>query len=68
METHEYTHGLSVELHFVECELESLDFTPNSEVHEVRWDRPDEVDPAEVLEADRGFLAALVKAEPEDTR
>jgi 8-oxo-dGTP diphosphatase len=63
VETHEYVHGLVVELHFVRCELDSLDFTPSPEVHEVRWSRPSEVDPAEVLEADRGFLAALVKAE-----
>jgi 8-oxo-dGTP diphosphatase len=63
VETHEYALGLVVELHFVGCELDSLDFTPSPEVHEVRWSRPSEVDPAEVLEADRGFLAALVKAE-----
>ena len=68
VETHEYAHGLVVELHFVRCELNSLDFTPSSEVHEVRWSRPSEVDPAEVLEADRGFLAALVKAERGITR
>ena len=63
VETHEYANGLSVELHFVRCELDSLDFTPSPEVHEVRWSRPAEVDPVEVLEADRGFLAALVKLE-----
>jgi 8-oxo-dGTP diphosphatase len=68
VETHEYAQGLVVELHFVRCELESLDFTPNPEAHEVRWDRPSEVDPAEVLEADRGFLAVLVKAEREGIR
>ena len=56
--------GSTVELHFVRCELDSLEFTPSPEVHEVRWNRPSEVDPAEVLEADRGFLAVLVKAEP----
>ena len=67
VETHEYAHGLVVELHFVGCELDSLDFAPSPEVHEVRWSRPSEVDPAEVLEADRGFLAALAKAEREDT-
>jgi 8-oxo-dGTP diphosphatase len=61
VETHEHAHGLVVELHFVRCELDSLDFTPSPEVHEVRWSRPSEVDPAEVLEADCGFLAALVK-------
>ena len=64
VETHVYDHGLTVELHFVRCELDSHDFTPNREVHEVRWTRPSEVDPAEVLDADRGFLAVLVKAEP----
>jgi 8-oxo-dGTP diphosphatase len=68
VETHEYAHGLLVELHFVGCELDSLDFSPSPEVHEVRWSRPSEVDPAEVLEADRGFLAALTKAEREDDR
>jgi 8-oxo-dGTP diphosphatase len=62
VEAHEYAHGLSVKLHFVRCELDSLDFSPSPEVHEVRWSRPSEVDPAEVLEADRGFLAALVKS------
>jgi 8-oxo-dGTP diphosphatase len=63
VETHEYDHGLSVELHFVLCELESLEFEPSPEVHEVRWNRPSEVDPAEVLDADRGFLAVLVRVE-----
>jgi len=63
VETHEYAHGLVVELHFVRCELDSLDFTPSPEVHEVRWSRPFEIDPAEVLEGDRGFLATLVKLE-----
>jgi 8-oxo-dGTP diphosphatase len=68
VETYTYAHGFSVELHFVRCELASLDFTPSPEVHEVRWSRPSEVDPAEVLEADRGFLAALVKVERGDIR
>jgi 8-oxo-dGTP diphosphatase len=63
VETHEYAHGFVVELHFVRCELDSLDFAPSHEVHEVRWSRPSEVDPAEVLEADRGFLVTLVKLE-----
>ena len=63
VETHAYAHGPVVELHFLGCKLDSLDFTPSPEVHEVRWSRPSEVDPAEVLEADRGFLAVLVKTE-----
>ena len=61
VETHEYAHGVSVELHFVACELDSPDFRPSPEVHEVRWNRPSEVDPAEVLDADRGFLAVLAR-------
>ncbi len=59
VERHDYAHGLSVELHFVRCELESLDFSPSPEVSEVGWFVPAEVDPAGVLEADRGFLARL---------
>jgi mutator protein MutT len=66
VETYEYGGGLAVELHFVACELDTLDFAPGPEVHEVRWSRPDEVDPEEVLEADRGFLAALARAGRED--
>ena len=61
-ESHEYEHGLAVEIHFIRCDLESLDFTPSAEVHEVRWVRPTEVDLAGVLDADRGFLAALARA------
>jgi 8-oxo-dGTP diphosphatase len=68
VETHEYDQGLTVELHFVRCELESFEFSPNPEVYEVRWNRPSEVDPAEVLDADRGFLAWLVEAGRETTR
>jgi mutator protein MutT len=59
---HDYPGGPSVELHFVSCELDSLDFTPSAAVHEFRWVSPAAVDPAEVLEADRGFLAALAAA------
>jgi 8-oxo-dGTP diphosphatase len=61
VERHDYEAGPSVELHFVGCELESFDFTPSEAVHEVRWVRPAEVDPDEVLEADRRFLAALAR-------
>ncbi len=68
VESHEYAHGPAVELHFVGCELDSLDFRPSPAVHEVRWSRPGEVDPGEVLEADRGFLAVLAKAEREGAR
>jgi 8-oxo-dGTP diphosphatase len=63
VETHEYEHGLKVELHFLRCTLDSLDFTMSAEVHESRWIRPADVDPGEMLDADRGFLAALVAAD-----
>ncbi len=59
VERHDYAHGLSVELHFVRCELDSLEFRRSPEVSEVGWFVPAEVDPAGVLEADRGFLARL---------
>jgi len=61
---HDYPGGPSVELHFVSCELDSLDFTPSPAVHEIRWVSPAAVDPAEVLEADRDFLATLAGATP----
>jgi 8-oxo-dGTP diphosphatase len=63
VETHEYEHGLAVEIHFLRCTLDSLEFTLSPEVHEVRWVRPAEVDPNEMLDADRGFLAALAAAD-----
>ncbi len=59
VERHDYGDGFSVELAFVRCELESAEFTPSAEVHEVRWIRPADVDPGEVLDADRAFLARL---------
>ncbi|HVP14825.1 MAG TPA: (deoxy)nucleoside triphosphate pyrophosphohydrolase [Terriglobales bacterium] len=62
VETHDYV-GLSVELTFVRCELETQELRPGAEVHEVRWIRPEDVDPAEVLDADRAFLARLAGEE-----
>ncbi len=59
VEAHTYGHGLSVEVCFVRCELEPRAFRPSREVHEVRWVRPVDVDPAEVLAADRGVLSRL---------
>lgn len=59
---HDYVPGPAVELFFVRCELVSFDFTPSPAVHEIRWARPADVDPDELLEADRGFLAALARA------
>ena len=61
VERHDYARGPAVELHFLRCELETFDLVPGAGVHEVRWTRPADVDPEEVLEADRGFLAALAR-------
>ena len=57
--SHDYTHGLEVEIVFVRCELASFDFTPSAAVHAVRWARPAELDLGEVLAADREFLRSL---------
>ena len=56
---HEYPHGLCVEVHFVRCECATTAFEAGPGVHEVRWAAPGEVDPDEVLAADRDFLARL---------
>lgn len=62
IERHVYPHGLSVEVHFVRCDAARAAFVPGPGVHEVRWAAPGEVDPAEVLAADRAFLARLAAA------
>jgi len=56
---HRYPHGLEVEVHFVDCDLESDELRPGAGVHALRWVEPGDVDPGEVLAADRGFLARL---------
>ena len=56
---HEYPHGLRVEVHFVRCECTTTAFEAGPGVHEVRWAARGEVDPNEVLAADRDFLARL---------
>jgi 8-oxo-dGTP diphosphatase len=57
--THDYAHGLHVEIVFVRCTLDSNRFTLGAEVHAVRWQPPAETALDDVLEADRGFLRAL---------
>ncbi len=57
--THDYPHGPAVEVHFVRCDAEADALVPGPGVHEVRWVAPREVEPAEVLAADRAFLARL---------
>ena len=50
---------LEVEIVFVRCELDSLEFTPSAAVHAVRWVNPAELDLDEVLTADRDLLRGL---------
>ena len=57
--THEYPHGLRVELTFIECTLESLEFSPTAAVYEVRWLEVANIPLEEVLEADREFVRSL---------
>jgi mutator protein MutT len=57
--SHDYAHGLEVEIVFVRCTLDSHEFTPSPAVHAVRWADPAEIDLGEVLAADREFLRSL---------
>jgi 8-oxo-dGTP diphosphatase len=57
--SHDYPHGLEVEIVFVRCELESLEFTPSPAVNAVRWVDPAELDLDQVLAADRDVLRGL---------
>jgi len=59
LHTHDYPHGLEVEISFVECELASIAFTPSPAIHATAWCRPHEIDLATVLEGDRDFLRGL---------
>lgn len=59
VDTHDYPHGLEVEITFVRCVLDSQDFRPSPAVHAVRWIRPEDVNLAEVLAGDRDLLRSL---------
>jgi mutator protein MutT len=59
VDTHDYPHGLEVEVVFVRCTLDSTAFTPSSAVHAVRWVPPAAIDLAGVLAGDREFLKSL---------
>ena len=59
VDTHDYPHGLEVEVVFVRCTLDSTAFTPSSAVHAVRWVLPVAIDLATVLSGDREFLKSL---------
>ena len=57
--THDYPHGLEVEITFIHCELDSHEFRPGPGIHDVRWWTLDEVDLSQVLAGDRDFLTGL---------
>ena len=57
--SHDYAHGTRVEIVFVLCTLDSLEFTLSDEVNDARWQPPSEIDLSRVLEADRDFLRSL---------
>ena len=59
--SHDYPHGLEVEITFIRCELDSLEFRASAAVHEARWWSPGEIDLGQVLAGDRDFLKAWVE-------
>jgi 8-oxo-dGTP diphosphatase len=59
VDTHDYPHGLEVEVIFVRCVLDTFDFTPSAAVHAARWLAPESIDLATVLAGDREFLRSL---------
>lgn len=59
VEVHDYAHGTRVRLHFLEAELDDIQFTPNDAVAEIAWWRPAEIDLSRVLEGDHAFLRSL---------
>lgn len=59
VDTHDYPHGLEVELVFVRCALDTLEFSPSAAVHAVRWEAPESIDLGTVLAGDREFLRRL---------
>ncbi|HTM58556.1 MAG TPA: (deoxy)nucleoside triphosphate pyrophosphohydrolase [Candidatus Udaeobacter sp.] len=56
---HTYDHGVSVEIVFIECEIEAAEFRPSAAVHRVRWAKARDIDLDELLEADRAFVRRL---------
>ena len=57
--SHDYEHGVRVELFFVRFTLESQTFVRSEAVHDSRWVLPSEVQLEQVLEGDREFLRGL---------
>jgi len=67
-ERHHYEHGLEVEIVFIECTLDSGEFTPNAEIHALRWVRPEAIEMESLLEADRAFVKRLAQSRAEPAR
>jgi mutator protein MutT len=65
---HAYPDGSEVEIAFMRCELDSLDFRPCPEVHAIRWVRPSDIDLDQVLAGDREFLKSLAASFDEGER
>jgi len=59
VDTHDYPHGLEVEIVFVRCALDTRDFRPSPAVHAMRWVAPAAIDLDLVLAGDRDFLMRL---------
>jgi 8-oxo-dGTP diphosphatase len=62
VDTHDYPHGLEVEITFIRCTLDSDHLHRGPGVHDFRWWKLDEIDLAEVLAGDRDFLTQLKRA------
>lgn len=62
--SHDYAHGTRVEIVFVRCTLDSLEFTLSDEVADARWQVPADIDLRQVLEADRDFVRQLGAPDP----
>lgn len=61
--SHRYGDAPEVEITFVACTLDDTPFTPSSAVHAWRWVRPADIAMAELLEADRAFVAQLARGD-----
>ena len=59
VDTHDYPHGLDVEVVFLRCTLDGYDFSPSTAVNAVRWVEPGSIDLGTVLAGDRDFLKRL---------
>jgi 8-oxo-dGTP diphosphatase len=62
--SHDYAHGVHVDVIFIRCTLASFEFTPAHAVHAARWVLPREAALHEVLEGDRDFLVGLGASRP----